>query len=99
MRGIANDPAHRTYWRFLTEYRNRMPAETRDYVMNIFAAAVIGQNPRMFGIDMDPPVQVALAGGRGGIAPETGPTTGRTTRFGTGALQQRRSAAVPETSE
>ena len=30
-----------------------------------FAAAVIGQNPRMFGIDMDLPIQVALAGGRG----------------------------------
>ena len=95
MRGIANDPAHRTYWRFLTEYRSRMPAETKDYVLNIFAAAVIGQNPRMFGIDMDPPVQVALAGGRGGIAPETGPTSGRTVRFGTGALQQRRSESAP----
>ncbi len=91
--GIRNDPQSRTYWRFLTEYRGVMPNETKDYVMNIFAAAVIGQDPRMFGIDMDPPVQVALAGGRGGIAPDTGPTTGRTTRLGTDAIERRRADA------
>ncbi len=95
MRGIANDPAHRTYWRFLTEYRNRMPAETRGYVMNIFAAAVIGQSPRSFGIDMDPPVQVALAGGRGGIQTD-GPPTGRAQRLGTDALDRRRAPAPSE---
>lgn len=86
--GIDNIPEHRTYWKFLTTYRNRMPNETKDYVMKIFAAAVIGQNPRAFGIDMDPPVQVALAGGRGGIRTD-GPSSGRTTRLGTNALQQR----------
>ena len=96
MRGIANDPAHRTYWRFLTEYRSRMPAETKDYVMNIFAAAVIGQNPRMFGIDMDPPVRVALAGGRGGIRTDDAPTSGRTARLGTDALEQRRNEDAPD---
>ncbi|MGB3544623.1 transglycosylase SLT domain-containing protein [Rubrivirga sp.] len=91
MRGIANDPASRTYWRFLTEYRNRMPNETKDYVMKIFAAAVVGQNPRLFGIDMDPPVQRALAGGTGGIRTE-GPASGRTTRLGTDAVDAQRSA-------
>ncbi|WP_412062077.1 FHA domain-containing protein [Rubrivirga sp. IMCC45206] len=92
MRGIANDPAHRTYWRFLTEYRSRMPNETRDYVMNIFAAAVIGQSPRSFGIDMDPPVQVALAGGRGGIRTD-GQPSGPVQRLGSDALERRRAAA------
>ncbi len=92
MRGIANDPAHRTYWKFLTTYRNRMPQETKDYVMKIFAAAVVGQNPRMFGIDMDPPVQVALAGGRGGIRTD-GPASGRTTRLGTDAIDAQRNAS------
>ena len=95
MRGIANDPQHRTYWRFLTEYRSRMPAETKDYVMNIFAAAVIGQNPRMFGIDMDPPVQVALRGGTGGIRTEAEPASGRAVRLGTRAVDRERAETQP----
>jgi len=37
-----------------------MPDETKGYVMNIFAAAVIGQNPRFFGIDMDNPLSKYL---------------------------------------
>ena len=89
MAGIPDNPEHRTYWKFLTTYRNRMPNETRDYVMKIFAAAVVGQNPRAFGIDMDPPVRVALAGGRGGIRMDNEPTSGRTARIGGNALQQR----------
>ena len=95
MRGIANDPRHRTYWRFLTEYRSRMPNETKDYVMNIFAAAVIGQNPRMFGIDMDPPVQVALRGGTGGIRTEAEPASGRAARLGTRAVDRERAQSEP----
>jgi hypothetical protein len=89
MNGIRHDPAHRTYWRFLTEYRSRMPDETRGYVMNIFAAAVIGQNPRMFGIDMDPPLAAALAGG-GGIrdANPDDPSRPRS-RMGSDALGRR----------
>ena len=94
--GIGNDPQHRTYWRFLTTYRGVMPNETKDYVMNIFAAAVIGQNPRMFGIDMDPPVQVALRGGRGGARPADAPETGRTARLGTDALDRRRADPAPD---
>ena len=94
MRGIANDPAHRTYWRFLTEYRNRMPDETKGYVMNIFAAAVIGQNPRMFGIDMDPPLSDASIARSGG-APVTDRASGARTRLGTGALESRRSTRPP----
>jgi len=94
MRGIANDPAHRTYWRFLTEYRNRMPDETKGYVMNIFAAAVIGQNPRMFGIDMDNPLSDASIARSGG-APVTDRAGGARTRLGTGALESRRSSRPP----
>ena len=54
--GIPMDPDHRNYWTFLTEYENRMPAETKDYVLKIFAAAVIGHNPRVWGINMDNPL-------------------------------------------
>jgi membrane-bound lytic murein transglycosylase D len=56
MAGIPMNPQERSYWRFYTEYADRMPDETKGYVMNIFAAAVIGQNPRFFGIDMDNPL-------------------------------------------
>ena len=55
--GVPQDPEERNYWRFLTEYEERMPEQTKDYVIKIFAAAVIGQNPRLFGIDMDNPLR------------------------------------------
>ena len=54
--GIPETPRARSYWHFLTVYRDRMPAETKDYVMKIFAAAVIGENPRLFGFDFDNPL-------------------------------------------
>jgi hypothetical protein len=53
---LPEDPASRTYWRFLTEYKDRMPDETKDYVLKIFSAAVVGENPRLFGIDLDNPI-------------------------------------------
>lgn len=56
MAGIPMNPQERSYWRFYTAYADRMPDETKGYVMHIFAAAVIGQNPRFFGIDMDNPL-------------------------------------------
>ena len=95
MQGIANDPEHRTYWRFLTEYRDRMPDETKGYVMNIFAAAVIGQNPRMFGINMDPPLEVALAGGGGIVRDRRGGDPSRpAARLGGSALERRQTPAA-----
>ncbi len=60
MKGIPQDPMARSYWRFLGEYRDRMPDETKDYVLKIFAAAVIGENPRLFGFDFDNPLMAHL---------------------------------------
>lgn len=54
--GVPQNPQQRNYWRFLSEYRDRMPEETKGYVLHIFAAAVIGQNPRLFGFDFDNPL-------------------------------------------
>ena len=54
--GIPETPRARSYWHFLTVHRHRMPAETKDYVMKIFAAAVIGENPRLFGFDFGDPL-------------------------------------------
>lgn len=58
--GIPDDPRERSYWRFLQAYQDRMPEETKDYVLRIFAAAVIGQDPAHFGIDADNPLQPYL---------------------------------------
>ena len=57
LEGIPDDPEARSYWRFLTEYSDRMPDETKDYVLKIVAAAVIGQDPRLFGFDFENPLQ------------------------------------------
>ena len=48
---MAGEVASRSYWRFYTQYGDRMPEETKDYVARIFAASVIGENPSLFGFD------------------------------------------------
>ncbi len=58
---IPENPAARSYWRFLGEYRNRMPDETKDYVLKIFAAAVIGEDPALFGFDLANPLRNHLS--------------------------------------
>lgn len=60
---VPENPQQRNYWRFLNEYRDRMPDETKNYVLHIFAAAVIGQNPRLFGFDFDNPLAPYLEDG------------------------------------
>jgi hypothetical protein len=55
--GIPENPEARSYWRFLVEFRDRMPDETRDYVLKIFAAAVIGDEPYRFGLDVRSPLR------------------------------------------
>ena len=54
---VPKDPNARNYWRFLERYENRIPRQTKQYVLRIFAAAVIGQDPRNFGFDFDNPLQ------------------------------------------
>jgi membrane-bound lytic murein transglycosylase D len=61
--GIPEDPSSRNYWTFLGAHKDRMPQETKDYVLKIFSAAVIGENPRQFGFDMDPPLKPYLEEG------------------------------------
>ena len=58
--GIPENPKSRNYWQFLTEYEDRMPAETKDYVLKIFSAAVIGQNPKLFGFSFENPLRDPL---------------------------------------
>jgi membrane-bound lytic murein transglycosylase D len=50
------NPKERNFWKLLKKHRNQIPQETYDYVFYIVSAAVIGENPRMFGFDFDSPL-------------------------------------------
>jgi hypothetical protein len=50
------NPRQRNFWELLGKYRHKVPDETYDYVFSIFSAAVIGENPRLFGFDFDNPL-------------------------------------------
>ena len=60
LEGLSQDQDTRNYWRFLVEYEDRMPEETKGYVLKIFSAAVIGQDPRHYGFDFDNPLKPYL---------------------------------------
>ena len=49
-------PRQRNFWKLLANHRERIPHETYDYVFSIVSAAVIGENPRLFGFDFDNPL-------------------------------------------
>jgi soluble lytic murein transglycosylase-like protein len=50
------NPQDRNFWELISKYRHKIPDETYDYVFSIFSAAVIGENPRLFGFDFDNPL-------------------------------------------
>lgn len=50
------NPRERNFWQVLAKYRDKWPNETYDYVYYIFSAAVIGENPRLFGFKFDNPL-------------------------------------------
>ncbi|MFH1197544.1 MAG: transglycosylase SLT domain-containing protein [bacterium] len=54
---LPGNPKERNFWKLLDRYRDKTPDETYKYVYYIFSAAVIGENPRLFGIDMDNPLK------------------------------------------
>jgi len=56
LRKMPADPRQRNFWKLLEQYRGKMPLQTYDYVFNIVSAAVIGENPRLFGFQMDNPL-------------------------------------------
>jgi hypothetical protein len=56
---MPKNPRERNFWRLLALYRNQIPQETYDYVFFIIAAAVIGENPKLFGFDFDDPLAQA----------------------------------------
>jgi len=52
LRSLPETPEERNFWRVLLEHRDRFPAETYDYVLKIFSAAVICDDPTRFGFDV-----------------------------------------------
>ena len=55
LREMPRNPRERNFWALLREHR--IPDETYDYVFYIFSAAVIGENPGLFGFGFEDPLQ------------------------------------------
>jgi len=56
VRSMPPNPGQRNFWRLLSEHRSQIPQQTYDYVFYITSAAVIGENPRLFGFNFDNPL-------------------------------------------
>ena len=54
---MPDNPRERNFWHLLQNHRAAIPQETYDYVFYIISAAVIGENPRLFGFEFDNPLQ------------------------------------------
>jgi len=55
IRQLPDNPRERNFWKLLRDHN--IPKETYDYVFYIVSAAVIGENPRLFGFDFDNPLR------------------------------------------
>ena len=55
---MPNNPRERNFWKLTQNYK--IPKETYDYVFYIFSAAVIGDDPELFGFDFKNPILSAL---------------------------------------
>ena len=51
---MPDNPRDRNFWKFIQQYE--IPAETYDYVFYIVSAAVIGEDPKHFGFNFQPPL-------------------------------------------
>jgi membrane-bound lytic murein transglycosylase D len=50
---MPKNPQDRNFWQLMKRFK--IPQETYDYVFLIVAAAVIGENPQLFGFDYPAP--------------------------------------------
>ncbi|HMF98030.1 MAG TPA: FHA domain-containing protein [Vicinamibacterales bacterium] len=53
---LPENPRDRNFWKLLARYNEKIPPETYKYVLSIVSAAVIGENPRLFGFGFDNPL-------------------------------------------
>jgi len=54
---LPANPRERNFWKLMENYKNKIPKETYNYVFYIFSAAVIGENPGLFGFDFKNPLK------------------------------------------
>jgi soluble lytic murein transglycosylase-like protein len=54
LRKMPKNPRERNFWKLLRDHK--IPNETYNYVFYIFSAAVIGENPQLFGFDFENPL-------------------------------------------
>ncbi|MEZ4702028.1 MAG: FHA domain-containing protein [Rhodothermales bacterium] len=54
--GEPDDPGHRNYWTLLARRDGRVDPDVQRQIARIFAAAVIGQDPPLFGFDFANPL-------------------------------------------
>ena len=59
IRAMKENPRDRNFWALLAQAD--VPKETKDYVFRIFAAAVIGEDPQLFGFDFEKPLENAVS--------------------------------------
>jgi hypothetical protein len=55
LRTMPANPQERNFWKVLEKYT--IPDQTYKYVFSIVSAAVIGENPRLFGFPFDNPLE------------------------------------------
>jgi len=56
VKSLPKEPKERNFWRLLEKFYSSIPSQTYEYIFLIFSAAVIGENPRLFGFDFDNPL-------------------------------------------
>jgi len=56
IRTMPENPRERNFWRLLLDRRREIPRETFSYVFRVLAAAVVGENPELFGFEFDNPL-------------------------------------------
>jgi soluble lytic murein transglycosylase-like protein len=61
IRKMPQNPQNRNFWELLKIHRRKIPSETYDYVFYIISAAVIGQNPDLFGFSFSNPLDINTA--------------------------------------
>jgi pSer/pThr/pTyr-binding forkhead associated (FHA) protein len=55
VRRMPENPQERNFWKLIAKHN--IPEETYDYVFYIFSAAVIGENPKLFGFSFENPLK------------------------------------------
>lgn len=60
LKRMPGNPQDRNFWKLLQRYPADVPTQTYNYVFYIVSAAVIGEDPRLFGYHFDNPIDAAL---------------------------------------